>query len=76
MRLQPLFFITMTYTWLNPPAGTYTIEEYLKMHAYWMDSTSCNRNKLSLKADPLGKGYFGDKKMTIEDGLVKLEAIV
>lgn len=61
--------------WLNPPAGTYTIDEYLEMHQHWMDSTSANRNEVSLKADPLDKKFFGDKKLTITGTKVKLEII-
>ena len=65
----------MTYDWLNPPAGTFTIEEYLKMHEYWMDSTSSSRNKLSLKANPLKKNFFGDKKVAVMGDMVRLEEL-
>ena len=61
--------------WLNPPAGTYTIDEYLLMHSHWMQSISADRNELSKRADPLTKKFFGDKKLTITDDVVKLEAI-
>ena len=64
------------YTWLNPPAGTYTREEYLGMHQYWMDSTSCNRNELSLKPDPFKKNFFGDKRLVVLEDSVRLEEIV
>jgi hypothetical protein len=70
--LLPFF---MTYTWLNPPAGEYTIEEYLKMHAYWRDSLSLSRNKLASPTNPLNAKYFGNKKVTFRGDLVILEAL-
>jgi hypothetical protein len=61
--------------WWNPPVGTFTIDEYLEMHHYWMDATSANRNKLSVRADPLKKKFFGDKRLTVYEDHVILEAL-
>ena len=63
-----------TYKWLNPPPGVYSIEEYLKMHAYWMQSTSCDRNKLALRGFPLKNNFFGNTRVTVTD-VVTLEAL-
>lgn len=66
----------MTYTWLNPPPGTYSTTEYLKMVKYWRDSTSASRNKLQVPLDPMKNNFFGTTKVTIvNEFIVKLEAI-
>ena len=65
----------MTYTWLNPPVGEYTIKSYLEMHEYWMDSISASNNKLSLRANPVKKRFFGDKRVIIGDNSIILEEL-
>jgi len=63
------------YEWLNPPVGTFTEEEYLKMHEHWMASTSCSSNEVSLKADPLRKRFFGNLRLNVDGDTVTLSAI-
>jgi hypothetical protein len=64
------------YTWLNPPAGTFTIEEYLKMHHYYMNvSSNFGENKLSAPTDPLKSKFFGNKRLTVYEDHVELEDI-
>ena len=64
------------YTWLNPPPGEYSTEEYLRMVEYWRDSTSVTRNELSLRGKPMNKKFLGDKRVIIvNEFIVRLEAI-
>lgn len=58
--------------WLNPPTGTFTKEEYLRMHTYWMKSASCARNEMSLKVDPMRKRFFGNRRVTVDGDTVTL----
>lgn len=66
---------TPVYGWLNPPAGTFTVEEYLRMHKHWMDSISASRNKLSCSPDPLKQRFFGNRAVKVNGDTVTLEEI-
>jgi hypothetical protein len=65
----------MGYTWLNPPEGLYTREEYLEMHQYWAHSISADRNELRAPVNPFNKNFFGDKKVSKVGNMIKLEAL-
>jgi hypothetical protein len=61
--------------WKNPPEGLFTKAEYLEMYLYWANSTSTDRNKLSVPVNPFNLKFFGDKRVTQVGNMVKLEAI-